>query len=659
MTDVDEIICYIKSLKKGFDKQLFESKIEDLAYVAHNTGIEDDDFHTLFKVWLNLNIPIRKWISLGTCILPQDNVGQNTIEYALRWLLANQLDQSFYQRIGFLLDWLTAAMDSDSIDMVALDMGYEVFYNFLSFEVLTPHVIKLIYVLTKPHDVTRQRVILLLDHAKKREVKKNLLRQLQVIIGLFKTYKPECVPEDVPSISVHTVFKKLNVGLLEGFHKCQTRRNNKRAEKQRLLWINPMNMKDTNKKVFPLIPNMKFLHVGSTQYNQKEPEKTYLDFSEPVSLLQYSLNHNMSRPTRLRTLLCNPTGHTLLSLTDQQQYSFFMYDLHHILSECFLSQSPHNYVEKASFLNQLATFQSTLMQGLPVVTRFLAQLLPFWNELDYFPEIMSLLVWVNVESPEFVEEIFDKISKIYCRSHPMQQCLIVRVLTSLYGNLIYTSSRPSNCFTLKKPSEEKFKNVISIAGSSISEMCCKGMQINPEDIRIVHTSLRALVSCAQSSEWIGRGMSVGAVPRPFLLALPLLSKCAILLESLAELLMRYKLIISAYKENHGKDQIYIERMKVLKLYSMDFINCLSGQFLSGRERGFVFSNLQPLLISKLTNSIPNVEEELTIKNHLAFAPYTYMRIQGTDRVIEETIVHEAVYQEFEHLNNFVTLATSR
>lgn len=56
MTDVEEIIDYIKSLKKGFDKELFQCKIDELAYVVDTTGLDYDDFHTLFRLWLNLSI---------------------------------------------------------------------------------------------------------------------------------------------------------------------------------------------------------------------------------------------------------------------------------------------------------------------------------------------------------------------------------------------------------------------------------------------------------------------------------------------------------------------------------------------------------------------------------------------------------------------------
>lgn len=56
MADVEDIIIYIKSLKKGFDKELFQNKVDELGYIIDNDGLGYDDFHTLFKVWLNLTI---------------------------------------------------------------------------------------------------------------------------------------------------------------------------------------------------------------------------------------------------------------------------------------------------------------------------------------------------------------------------------------------------------------------------------------------------------------------------------------------------------------------------------------------------------------------------------------------------------------------------
>lgn len=56
MADVNEIIYFMKYLKKGFDKDLFQNKIDELAYAVDAHGLMYEDFHTLFKVWLNLSI---------------------------------------------------------------------------------------------------------------------------------------------------------------------------------------------------------------------------------------------------------------------------------------------------------------------------------------------------------------------------------------------------------------------------------------------------------------------------------------------------------------------------------------------------------------------------------------------------------------------------
>lgn len=63
--DVDDIVDYIKSLKKGFDKDLFQSKIEELGYIVDTAGLSNDDFNALFKLWLNLSI--RKFLFILLC----------------------------------------------------------------------------------------------------------------------------------------------------------------------------------------------------------------------------------------------------------------------------------------------------------------------------------------------------------------------------------------------------------------------------------------------------------------------------------------------------------------------------------------------------------------------------------------------------------------
>ncbi|XP_046961533.1 centromere protein I-like [Vanessa cardui] len=653
--DVEEIIDYIKTLKKGFDKELFQSKIDELGYIVDNTGLNYDDFHTLFKVWLNLSIPITKWVNLGASILPKEKVSQSTIEYSLRWILANYDNQSNFSRIGFLLDWLTAAMDCDSVDMKALDMGYELFYTMLTFEVLTVHAMKLVYTLTKPNDVTRRRVLELMDYAKRREAKKNMYRQIQVLLGLFKSYKPEYVPEDVPSISIHTAFRKINVTLLARFKMAQNQRNTLSKETYRLFWINPLNSEaGRNKKAEPLIPNLEFTNIGSKQYDN-DTQKNYLDFSEPVSLLQYSAQRAMRRPARLRALLCNPAGLALLAAAASADHAFLSHELHHLLTSCFLETSPHTYIEKQDLLQRLAIFQSTLMQGLPVVTRFLAQFLPFWNEKDFLMEILQLVEWVNVEGADHVNVILDTLTKVYYRAQPIEQCAILRSVTSMYTNLIHASMRSRHYFLSIQPTESMYTEILTMVSTRIGDMCDKGLQSSPEDALALQSATRAGVRCVRAARRAGRAVR----PRALLLSLALLSASPAALDRLAALVVLYREIFSAIKAKNGrKDQAYIEQMQILKAFTSDFVSCFYEEFLSGRKKGITFSKLHPQLVSKLTHLIPDVDTKLSIRNHLAFAPYTYVSLQAIDQTDADNKLwfDTVIEQEFVNLSQFVMKA---
>ncbi|XP_052758642.1 uncharacterized protein LOC113516850 [Galleria mellonella] len=631
MADVDEIIDYIKSLRKGFDKDLFQSKINELAHVVDTTGLDYDDFHTLFKLWLNLTIPISKWISLGACLVPPDRVEERTVEYSFRWLLANCQNQTTLSRIGFLLDWLTVAMDCDCIDMTALDSGYELFYTLLTYELLTVHAMKLIYTLTKPVDVTRRRVLELIDYGK-RQAKKNIYRQLQVLLGLFKSYRPECVPEDVPAMSIHTAFRKINFTLFTRFKRCQERKNHLAKDRYHLLWVNPLSLERArNKKVEPLVPNMEFLNVGSKQYSEKAQLKNYLDFTEMGALLQYRLQRRLARPARLRALLqqAGSAAAGLLALEPPHHRAFLSHDLHHLLFICFIDGSPHSYVEKQDLLKRIALLQRSMLQGLPVVTRFLTQFLPFWNEKDYFPEIMEILEWISVDSPGQVLSILELFIKIYLRADSMEQCAILNSLSNMYVNLVYSSMKTHHHFISTETDEENYSLVLPHLAESISDLCNKALQINPEDMYAAYSGALAMERVVRAS---ARRVVAAPPPGRLQLAFALLSPSALLLDKFAGLIVLYKQISKSLKANNmQKDEVYMQKMQILGGYTFDLIHCLySEEALDSRDTGIVFNDMNPQLVEKLESLLPNVNGLLSLRNHIALAPYTYMPLDAID-----------------------------
>lgn len=122
---------------------------------------------------------------------------------------------------------------------------------------------------------------------------------------------------------------------------------------------------------------------------------------------------------------------------------------------------------------------------------------------------------------------------------------------------------------------------------------------------------------------------------------------------------RYKEIYSAMKaKNEHNDQAYIEQFQLLKAFTADFVSCFYEEFLSGRKKGIIFSRLHPQLVSKLSDLIPEVDTKLSIRNHLAFAPYTYVPVPAIDhkyadnKLWFETVINE----EFRNLSLFVKKA---
>lgn len=91
----------------------------------------------------------------------------------------------------------------------------------------------------------------------------------------------------------------------------------------------------------------------------------------------------------------------------------------------------------------------------------------------------------------------------------------------------------------------------------------------------------------------------------------------------------------------------------------DMLNCLySEEALSGRTNGLIFERLHPQLVSKLASIIPDADAKLSIRNHLAFAPYTYVQLTAIDhRDANNKLWFNAVVdQEFASLGKFLKKA---
>ncbi|CAK1602797.1 unnamed protein product [Parnassius mnemosyne] len=299
------------------------------------------------------------------------------------------------------------------------------------------------------------------------------------------------------------------------------------------------------------------------------------------------------------------------------------------------------------------------MQGIPVITRFLAQYLPFWNEMDFFAEIMDLVEWISVDCSEYIVSIMESLMRIYYRVEPMEQCAILTSLSAMYTNIVYASTRKQQYFMSMQSSRTDYPQILRMVASNLTDLYNKGLQIKPEDARVQLSCAAAAERCARAELACAR--APGAAPRPLALAVPLLAPSAALLDSLAALLMLYRKIFSSMKakNNRQTSSLDIEQFQALKAFTSDMISCSYNEdFLSGRKKGFIFNRLHPQVVAKLSDIIPDVDSKLSIRNHLAFAPYTYVQLEGIENVDADNSLwfSTAIDQEFTNLSKFLTKA---
>ncbi|XP_063838452.1 uncharacterized protein LOC135087642 isoform X2 [Ostrinia nubilalis] len=126
--------------------------------------------------------------------------------------------------------------------------------------------------------------------------------------------------------------------------------------------------------------------------------------------------------------------------------------------------------------------------------------------------------------------------------------------------------------------------------------------------------------------------------------------------------MLYKKIFSAMKSANKiqkDDQTYMEQFRTLQSYTCDLISCLYGEeAFRSRNNGIVFEKLSPQLVGKLYSLMPDIDTKFSLRNHIAFAPYTYMQLEAIDHADADNKLwfDSVIDQEFPNLSNFLKKA---
>lgn len=393
MNDEERNICltFLNKLKsKGKSYSNFQESLEILETYVVSQGLEDEDINLLATVIKDTDLSATKQASLIRCLIPKYKVPEETFKLITTWCLSsvNKLPISVSCTI---IQWIVGIWNHQLIDRKIINIYYSVFFFvMLKKEKLDKHLAYLIYVLTKPEDVTRRDVSRLLVLREKYTKPPGYILAL---LSLFKTYKPQLVPENTKTVNIESVWKPIPEVLQTMLQNAKKRIEYNEVENTHFKSF------DWNKfervrgnKMTPLVPSIKLYQFGSSIF-KGEDIKSIFEITNLEDL--GTLYFNLELPCTAISLLANKVGYHLLTFTDTYYQSRFSYNLYNTLIRAFILEDEKFSEEEINkLLDMIAEFSRYMQQGVPAVNRFLDEYL-YFNTGEYRSKLLVLLQWTS------------------------------------------------------------------------------------------------------------------------------------------------------------------------------------------------------------------------------------------------------------------------
>ncbi|PSN56634.1 hypothetical protein C0J52_11271, partial [Blattella germanica] len=565
-------IWYFKRLvrqKRPINKEEFAASIDTLR-IAANDGFEDKEVETLIDALINTkNLSSGRFQDLLKCIVPRQTIATKSGLKILQWIFTCYADVPISTVVA-AMEWMIGLIEFHLIDEEAVHAFYHHFFILINMKSLAKFACKLIYLLTRLNDISRWRVKTLLSI----ESKFGKQNYLTALLALFKSYKPECVPEKVPAISLEFAFK--NIGKMNVlFDRAQQRAGARRVNTQtrKITWnSHQIPKKRRIKGKWNAIPDMEYVHFESARYREVKLPSIY----EFQTLNTLGTQTDVDMPCNLMSLLQNEAGMHVLLFADSSYHSRFSFHLYHTLYAGFIQEeSMFSYEEKEKFLTQLVKLEEYMQQGIPVVSRFLAEYMHVWDGDDYRDQILQLMQWNTFSSyPELYHIILVHIRRIFMCADVKMKALILRMLGKFVQNLITVG-----IFRRKKTAEHK--------------------------------------------------LPMWTMMPPEIVYHGLVSRSALLLSRVCDLLLKYENVNPRLKSMKLRKK-FTEQINNQRLYLAEFNNSL----LKGKcfhEDSYITSEINDKHISRFVKFV-NPDVALLLQNHFAMQPYIAAMMKASDNI---------------------------
>ncbi|XP_043800263.1 centromere protein I-like [Apis laboriosa] len=614
------VVKFLNVLKiKKKDYPAFEESLGTLQNYAASKGLMDEDIDLLVNIIINTDLSATKLVSLAKCLIPQYKISEHAVKSIISWCLSsiNKLPLSVSI---IIMQWIIGILDHQLIDKKVINIYYDVFfYIILKKEKLERQIARIIYVLTKPEDVTRRNISRLLTlHQKYSRPQKHII----VLLSLFKSYKPELVPEKIQSINTESVWKPIPEVLRLMFQDAKTRLEIQQTQDLHLEYFNwnTFESKKTKKTMTSLLPSVGYFQIGSSIF-QKKNKKSIFDISSIEELGKLQLSVEL--PCNAISLLSNTAGYHLLTFSNFQYQSRFSYNLYNTLIRAFMLENEKFSMEEINkLLDMTIEFSRYMQQDIPVVNHFLSEYL-YFNTGEYQSKLLMLLQWMtSLSISDLQEKILVHVQNMFYESSLIIKCEIIKTLKILITNL-FISQGFKECYHktpapfLGQSTMDNLEEVIPILTKISEELIVSGLNIHSYNILLLSEALsfyEELCILENQSTILFFTLAPSAV-----IYGAFVTKHLAILSKICKLLLRYR-DRSLQLKTPKLQKLFKKKIYTISIYAQEIVEALwYDEPFKNHKNKYFLKDIPMDMMEDLEEC--NINCLLNISNHYSVLPY--------------------------------------
>ncbi|XP_015175548.1 PREDICTED: centromere protein I-like [Polistes dominula] len=607
---------FLKKLKaEGKSLSGFDIGIKALQHRAVTEGLPDEDIEQLIYIITHFNFGAVKNILLIKCLVPIYRISNESLKLMITWFLSSLNDLQITVAM-ITIQWIIGVWEYCLADKKIISMFYEVFFYWLTKkEKLEKHLAQVIYTITKPEDVTRRNICRILS-IHKRRVAPN--KYTNALLSLFKTYKPELVPEKIETMNIESVWRPIPEVLRVALKDAKSRLERQQSIDQIQEHYKWNISKVSKKKYKLLLPSVGYCCIGSSIFKDKDV-KSIFDVYTTEDLGRHL--SSIELPCNAISLLVNTAGYHLLTYADFNFQIRFSYNLYNTLRRAFiLERGNFSETEMETLLDMTVQFCKYMQQGIFVVNLFIEEYL-YLNSREHFSKILEILQWMTIISlTEENQAILPHIKSMFYESSVTDKCKIIETLRILITNIFVNegfeecSQKVPAPFLRQKPMST-ITDTIPILINFSKNLIVSGLNTHSYNILLLSESLTfyevifELESRSNVSLW-------AITPAALTYGAFISSNCTIV-SRICSLILRYLKRCEVLEKQ--KVQSFAKNIETISTYVTDIAGALWYNKAFNSEDNYICNKPTVDYFGKF-----KFHTQLNIINHYAVLPYKYI-----------------------------------